>query len=56
MAAKKTGEYGQNLFLKMGWVRVVNLGQSQQRMSGGKLKFRKLYEPKNLGMLELSLH
>uniref|UniRef100_A0A6N2KYW1 Uncharacterized protein n=1 Tax=Salix viminalis TaxID=40686 RepID=A0A6N2KYW1_SALVM len=47
MAAKKTGKYGRSSFLKLGWVGVLNWGQSHQRMSGGKQKFRKLKEPKN---------
>uniref|UniRef100_A0A6N2L995 Uncharacterized protein n=1 Tax=Salix viminalis TaxID=40686 RepID=A0A6N2L995_SALVM len=54
MAAKKIVEYGLSSFMKLGRVRVVNWGQSWQRMNGGKQKFRKLKEPKNLGMSELS--
>uniref|UniRef100_A0A6N2N4J4 Uncharacterized protein n=1 Tax=Salix viminalis TaxID=40686 RepID=A0A6N2N4J4_SALVM len=40
MTATKFGEYGRSSFLKLGWVRVVNWGQSQLRMSGEKQKFR----------------
>ena len=40
MTTKNIGEYGKNSFLKLGWVGVVNLEQSQQWKSGGKQKFR----------------